>query len=174
MTLRQTGGSLEPPPCKNSRKSGVLLPPAPKYLTSAPTASTLSSNYSPPSVVIIQSRQNPPKVFKLQHRHQRSPAGLKGHHSSPLHLFLPPSLPLLLLLPGAHFHGLFPSVESPPCDEYVTLGSAREGVDPLLQYHYHVLHVVVHEVYLECAAARRLPRSSSHWASDVVCRLREI
>ena len=65
------------------------------------------------------------------------------------------------------------AIDIPTCDENVTLGVAREGVDPLIQYHYCVQHVALNEVKLECAAARRPPWESYHQTRNVVCPLRK-
>ena len=40
------------------------------------------------------------------------------------------------------------------------------GAVPFLHNHYHVLHVVVHEVDTEVSASRRPPLKTPHWTPD--------
>ena len=55
---------------------------------------------------IIRFRDHPPKLCKRQHRLQRSPVGLKGHHHDHPCFFFPQPLQLPLHSPVAHLLGL--------------------------------------------------------------------
>ena len=107
--------------------------------------------------VFKRSCYNPLDVFKYRHLHQRSTVGLKGQRRALPLLLLLTLLPPLVISYGAHICGLMPVIDHPPCDKHVTLGAAREGVDPFLQDNFCVLHMVVNEVHLECDTACRPP-----------------
>ena len=150
-----------------TRFNSSLPPLNPQHLRPPPPRlPQLSHHYQP---VIIQSCQHPSNIFELLHHLQRPPVGLKGHRHAPLRLFLQSLLHTPILSPGAHFRGLVPVIERPPCNEHITLGTFQEVVNPLLQDHYRVSHISVHEVYPKCAAARRPRWESSHKVICVVC-----
>ena len=125
-----TGVLPEPPTYKNSCMSRGMLPPFLIPLHPCPPPPRLLQVSNHLHTVIIWSFDNPPNVFELQHFHQRSLIDLKCFFCATPHLFLPLLLLNPLLSPGAHRCGLVTSVGRPPCDENITLGTARLGWIP--------------------------------------------
>ena len=63
-------------------------------------------------------------------------------------------------------------IQLPTGNKHVIFESAQEGVVPLLHYHYHVLHVTLHNVYPEGTPYYGPPRTPYLWECDIACCLR--
>ena len=142
--------------------------------TSSPTAPANSSGFQPPLASFYLTLWSPSLCIwnltlppKVSHSPERPPPC----YSAPLptavssESYPPPWR--IFTCPGAFRWS--PSMWK-TCHTWDRVGC----VAPLLQYHYRVPHLAVHEVYPEWAVACFPPQAPSHRASNVICCLREL